>query len=96
MSKTQIRPSRDLRNNYPDIVRSLKQHDHIIITNNGVGEAVLIGIDDYDEYEKFLHHRYIFNELQKSKASANSPNTELRDVSVVFARLEQKLEERGL
>jgi prevent-host-death family protein len=96
MSKTQVRPSRDLRNNYADIVTSLKEHDHVIITNNGVGEAVLIGIEDYAEYEKFLHYRFIYDELQKSKAAADGPNTELRDVSAVFARVEQKLEARGL
>jgi prevent-host-death family protein len=48
MSRTQVRPSRDLRNNYADIVKSLNQNDHIIITNNGVGESVLIGFKDYE------------------------------------------------
>ena len=96
MSKTHIRPSRDLRNNYADIVRSLRQHDHIIITNNGVGESVLINIDDYAQYEDFLHRRFIFEELQKSKAEADDPNAKLLDAAGVFAGLEQKLEARGL
>jgi len=96
MSKTQVRPSRDLRNNYADIVKSLKQHDHIIITNNGVGESVLISIDDYAQYEEYLHRRFIYEELQKSMAKANDPNMELRDAVDVFAVLEQRLEARGL
>ena len=50
MPKTQVRPSRDLRNHYADIVNSLKMHDHIIITNNGVGESVLINYGDYAKY----------------------------------------------
>ena len=95
MLNTQVRPSRDLRNNYADVVRSLKQHDHIIITNNGVGEAVLIGFEDYAKYEEYLHHRYIHNELQKSKALASEPNVELRDAKDVFECLESRLKEHG-
>jgi prevent-host-death family protein len=74
MSKTQVRPSRDLRNNYADVIRSLKEHDHVIITNNGVGESVLISIEDYAAYEDFLHRRFIYDELQKSKALENDPS----------------------
>jgi prevent-host-death family protein len=96
MSKTHIRPSRELRNNYADIVKSLKQHDHVIITNNGVGESVLISIDDYAQYEEYLHRRFIYEELQKSKAKATDPNVELHDAIDVFAGLEQRLEARGL
>jgi prevent-host-death family protein len=96
MPKTQVRPARDLRNNYADIVRSLEQHDHIIITNNGVGESVLINIEDYAEYEKFLHHRFIYDELQKSKAKLDYPDVVLRDAKDVFAGLNKKLEGRGL
>jgi len=95
MLNTQVRPSRDLRNNYADVVKSLKQHDHIIITNNGVGEAVLIGFKDYAKYEEYLHHRFIFDELQKSKAIANQPNVELHDAKDVFSRLESKLKVSG-
>ena len=96
MLKTQVRPSRDLRNNYADIVKSLDQHDHIIITNNGVGESVLIGIEDYAKYEEFLHRRFIYEELQKSKAEANDPNTKLHDAEDVFAEFDQILEVHGL
>ena len=96
MLNANIRPSRDLRNNYADIVRTLEQHDHVIITNNGVGESVLIGIKDYVHYEEYLHRRFIYEELQKSKAEANNPNVELYDASKVFACLEHRLEERGL
>ncbi|MDR0220162.1 MAG: type II toxin-antitoxin system Phd/YefM family antitoxin [Lachnospiraceae bacterium] len=96
MLKTQVRPARDLRNNYADIVRSLEQHDHIIITNNGVGESVLIGIDDYAEYEKYLHHRYIYGELQKSKDTLDDQNVIFHDAKDVFARLDKKIEARGL
>jgi len=84
MPKTQIRPSRDLRNNYAEIVKLLKQNDHVIITNNGVGESVLINIDDYAGYEEYLHRRFVFNELQKSKKDAANPSVALHDAADVF------------
>jgi len=96
MPKTQVRPSRDLRNNYADIVKSLKAHDHIIITNNGIGEVVLIGYDDYANYEEYLHRRFIYEELQKSKNEVNDPDVELFDATEVFARIFKQIDERGL
>jgi len=96
MPKAQVRPSRDLRNNYADIVKSLKQHNHIIITNNGVGESVLIDIKDYEQYEEFLHRRFIYEELQKTKIAIDDPNVELYDAADVFARIQQKIMGRGL
>lgn len=96
MLKTQVRPARDFRNNYAEIMRSLEQHDHVIITNNGVGESVLINIEDYAAYEEFLHHRFIYNELQKSKDEVTDPNTPLVDAADVFDRVKKKIAGRGL
>ena len=96
MPKTQVRPSRDLRNHYADMVKALKEHDHIIITNNGVGESVLIGIDDFAKYEEFLHYRFIYGELQKSREKAENPDRNLLSVETVFAGIEKRLKERGL
>ena len=96
MSKTQVRPSRDLRNNYADIVKSIKEHDYVVITNNGVGEIALVNLEDYEELVKFRHQRFIYEELQKAKAEANDPNVELRDASDVFDRIKQKIAGRGL
>ena len=96
MMQTRVRSVRDLRNNYPDVVRSLKEHDHVIITNNGVGESVLINMDMYAEFEKFLHHRYIYDELQKSKATFNDCDVKMIDAKDVFTRIEQRLEAKGL
>jgi len=92
MSRTQVRPSRDLRNHYADIVKSLKEHDHIIITNNGVGESVLIGYEDYAKYEEYLHRRFIYEELQRSKAEINDSNTNLLDATEVFTRIFRQIE----
>ena len=52
MMQTFVRPSRDLRNHYAEISEMLKDHDHVIITNHGRGESVLINIEDYAKYEE--------------------------------------------
>ena len=97
MLKTHVRPSSDLQNNYAEIVKTLADNDHVIITNNGKRESVLISMTDYAEYEKFLHEQYIYNELQKSKeAYLNDPNAKLHDAEDVFDRIEKKLASRGL
>ncbi|MCL2421062.1 MAG: type II toxin-antitoxin system prevent-host-death family antitoxin [Defluviitaleaceae bacterium] len=95
MLKTHIRPSRDLRNNYADIVKTLEQQDHVIITNNGRGESVLINMKLYEEFEKFLHEQYIYNELQKSKAKLSDPDVKLTPHSEVMAQLKKKREARN-
>jgi prevent-host-death family protein len=94
MPKTQVRPSRDLRNNYADVVRSLKEHDHIIITNNGVGESVLISIEDYAAYEDFLRRRFIYDELQKSKTLENDPSVKRISRDEMVALLMRQREAR--
>ena len=50
MMQTFVRPSRDLRNHYAEISEMLKDHNHVIITNHGRGESVLINIEDYAKY----------------------------------------------
>ena len=95
MLKTHVRPSRDLRNHYSDVVKTLENHDHVIITNNGRGESVLISMEIYAEFEKFLHERYIYNELQKSKASLSDPTVKLTPHGDVMAQLRQKREARN-
>jgi prevent-host-death family protein len=94
MLKTHVRPSRDLRNNYADVVKTLEQHDHIIITNNGRGESVLISMESYADYEKYVHERYIYNELQKSKALLDDPNVELIPHEDAMERLRKQREAR--
>lgn len=76
MMQTHVRPSRDLRNHYAEIADMVKHHDHVIITNNGRGESVLINIEDYAKYEEFLHQRYVAEELAKARRQAANPDTE--------------------
>ena len=70
MPKTIVRPSRDLRNNYADVVKALKQNSHVIITNNGVGESVLIDIKEYEEYEEYEEAHVVYiRTVKKTKDS---------------------------
>ena len=75
MYKTHVRPVRDVRNNYAELDRIVNDHDHVIITSNGRGTSVLIGIEEYALYEKFLHHLYINRKLDEAEASAKNPDT---------------------
>ena len=75
MHKTHVRPIRDIRNKYAEIDKIVNNHDHVIITNNGRGTSVLIGIEEYSQYEKYLHKQYINQKLDEAEASANSPDT---------------------
>ena len=54
MFHAHVRPVRELRNNYPELAAIVKQRDHVIITNNGKSEAVLISIDEFRRYEEYL------------------------------------------
>ncbi len=70
MFETHIRPSGDLRNHYPQMVDLLKQQDHIVITRNGRGEAILMGMEVYGKFQEFLHEEYIAKKLAESEAYA--------------------------
>ena len=96
MLETCTRPASDLRDNYQDVVQTLKERDYVIITNNGIEESVLISMDRYEQYEKLMYDRYIYEELQKSKAALDDPNTVYHDADEVLEEIEQWLVERGL
>jgi len=95
MLKTQIRPSRDLRNNYADVMKTLDQHDYVVITNQGRGNAVFCDQDYFAELQDLAHQQYIYNELQKSKALLDDPNVELIPHDEVMARLRARREARS-
>ena len=90
MMQTHVRPSRDLRNHYAEIADMVKNHDHVIITNNGRGESVLINIEDCAKYEEFLHQRYVAEELAKARQQAANPDTEWVSHENVWERLREQ------
>ena len=73
---TYARPVRDLRNSYNEILNLVNNGNQVIITQNGREAAVVIGTQAYKEFEIFLHHQYIKQELSKSKEKAKDPNIE--------------------
>ena len=90
MLHTHTRSSRDLHNNYHDLIELVNKHDQVIITNNGIGEAVLVNMDVFAKFEDFLHQGFVYEELQKSKAKLDDPNVRLLDANKVFARIKKK------
>ena len=90
MMQTHVRPSRNLRNHYAEIADMVKNHDHVIITNNGRGESVLINIEDCAKYEEFLHQRYVAEELAKARQQAANPDTEWVSHENVWERLREQ------
>ena len=91
MHKTHVRPVRDLRNKYAELDKIVNDHDHIIITNNGRGTSVLIGIEEYSTYEKFLHKQYIKQKLDEAEVSAKDPNTKWLNEDEFWSSIEKSL-----
>ena len=73
MYNIHARPVRDLRNNYAELAQMTKEHKHIIVTNNGKDETVLMSVDDYNLCREFLHTKYVLKEL--GLAESESANT---------------------
>ena len=90
MMQTFVRPSRDLRNHYAEISGIIKEHNHVIITNQGRGESVLINIEDYAKYEESLNQRYVAVEVAKAKRQAADPNTQWQDHDSVWGTLSKE------
>lgn len=90
MTQIFVRPSRDLHNHYAELSNIVKEHNPVIITNNGRGESVLINIEDAALYEDFLHRRYVAEVLAKAEAQAADPNTECKSHDEVWAMLKDK------
>jgi prevent-host-death family protein len=85
MYNVQVRPSRDLRNKYGEISGMVKEHNPVIITNHGVGDTVLISMEDYAGYEDYMHQMFIVSELTKAEAKALEPDTKWFTHDEVFA-----------
>jgi len=83
----QVRPSRDLRNNYPEISRLAKENHSVIITNKGKGDIVVISMENYADYEEFLHRQYILKELSKATEEAKDPDAKWHNHEEIWAEI---------
>ena len=91
MLNTYARPVRDLRNNYKEIIELANNGNQVIITQNGREAAVVIGTNEYREYENFIHRQYIKRELAKAKESAKNPSTKWLTEEEFWADFEDTL-----
>jgi len=73
MYATHVKAVRDLRNSYPEVAQIVRNQDHVIITNNGKSEAVLISFEEFEKYQEFLHIRYVKEKLIEAEAIAGKP-----------------------
>lgn len=89
MLQTYVRPSRDLRNNYAELSKIVQDHNQVIITHNGKGDSVLISMEDYAQYEEYLHWRYVQQELAKAKEQAADPATQWMSHEDVWRKIEE-------
>ena len=94
MYNVNIRPVRDLRNKYTEIESILDKHDPVIITKNGRGSAVLLSIDDYSDYQEFMHVKYVAEKLKEAEEEAESQGAEWSDYKSVIKRLRAKYHEK--
>ena len=90
MRNVQIRPVRDLRNNYAELETLIEAHEPVIITKNGRGSAVLLNIDDFAELEEYLHYKYIAVKLDEAETAAAKPGARWTDYKAVISRLKEK------
>jgi prevent-host-death family protein len=90
MRNIQVRPVRDLRNSYAELETLIEAHDPVIITKNGRGTAVLLNIDDFAEFEDYLHYKYVAEKLDEAEAEAVKPGARWTDYKTVFGRLKAK------
>ncbi|MDR2909628.1 MAG: type II toxin-antitoxin system Phd/YefM family antitoxin [Oscillospiraceae bacterium] len=79
MFQTQIKPSSQLRNNYAEMIKLVKERRApVILTNNGKPDAVLVNMEDYAEFEKFMYRQYVREALAADDTSPagrrTSPN----------------------
>ena len=83
-----IRPVSDLRNNFTEIERIVKQGDPVYLTKNGYGTMVVLGLEQYaaltDEIEMKL------DEADRATALSEIRYTE----DEVFGRVRNRMHEK--
>ena len=75
-----IRPLSDLRNNFADITRTVEETNQpVILTKHGRGKLVCMS---YEDYEKRVFQREIFDKLREAEREAASGVMRLTDAEV--------------
>ena len=84
-----IRPLSDLRNNFADITRTVEETGQpVILTKHGRGKLVCMS---YEDYEKRIFKKEIFEKLQEAEREAAS-GVKMLTSAEVFDSLIRELE----
>ena len=67
MHEIRKRPSRDLRNNYPEVAEIVMAHNNVIITNKGKADFVLISPEEFEKFKAFQHRKYVLDALREAE-----------------------------
>ena len=65
-----IRPVSDLRNNYVELSKAVKEsNEPVILTKNGYADMVLMSVEQYEEreYKNAMHKQILSSEAQYQK-----------------------------
>lgn len=86
-----IRPISDLRNNYSDISKAIKDsNEPMILTKNGYADMVVMSIEQFQEreYKNEIHKRILASEAQYQKTKKTYSGDEVfgRMLEIVGAK----------
>ena len=73
------RPSRDLRNNYRQLAQLVRDHNDVVITNNGEIDVIMVNPADWKEFKQFRYNQYILKKLKEVEIVADDPSTWLSE-----------------
>ena len=79
MFEVHHRPSRELRNNYRQLAQIVREHNDVVITNNGEVDVVLVNPADWKEFKEFRYNQYILKKLKEVEIAADDPSTWLSE-----------------
>ena len=81
----QIRPVSDLRNNFTELEKEVKNGQPIFLTKNGYGTMVLLSIEEYSRLTDWV-------EIKLDEADTQAANTDVRlSHEEVFGDLRKKI-----
>ena len=73
MYTTNVRTMRDLRNKTAEIMQIIEGRNQVIITKHGKSAAVIVDFAEFEEYEKYIHEKYVEVKLAGSFQESKDP-----------------------
>lgn len=88
MPNTYIRSPQDLVDNYPDIVRSVKESNRVLISKDGNEDLALISKEALAYIEEKLYFNYVNEKLREAEEWAANPDAKWLSEEEFFERVE--------